>query len=203
MFWISFLGAFASSDLLGDTQDRDLIIKIRSGEVDGMEMLYDKYASVLFGLLKKIVQDEVVAEDLLEGAFIQAWDKIDSYEETRGSVFSWLTTVARNKAIDHIRSKIYKTRVRESTELNDIHFNLNTDLPNPLDNSILADNATIVGEAVSQIPEDQIEVIEIAYYQGISQSEISEQLHLPLGTVKSRMWQGMAKIRDLIKPKSP
>ena len=199
MFWISFFLAFASSNLLGDPEDRNLIDKIRSGEVDGMELLYDKYAAVLNGMLYKIVRDKTEAEDLLQEVFIQVWDRIDSYDTTRGSVFSWLATITRNAAIDKTRSKIYKTRVRESTELDNIQFNLNTDIPNPLENSILADHTKLVREALGQIPHEQREVIEIAYYQGMSQSEIAEQMQLPLGTVKSRMRQGMMKLRDLLK----
>ncbi len=199
MFWISFFLAFASSNLLSDPEDRNLIVKIRSGETGGLEMLYDKYAAVLNGMLYKIVRDKTEAEDLLQEVFIQVWDRIDSYDHSRGSVFSWLATIARNKAIDKTRSKIYKTRVRESTELDNIQFNLNTDIPNPLENSILADHTKLVREALGQIPHEQREVIEIAYYQGMSQSEIAEQMQLPLGTVKSRMRQGMMKIRDLLK----
>ena len=199
MFWFSFFLAFASSNLSGDSEDHVFVDMILRGQVDGMEKLYDKYSNVLNGMLYKIVHDKIEAEDLLQEVFVQVWDRIESYENSRGSVFNWLVTIARNKAIDRIRSKIYKTRVRESTELNDIHFEIDDDEPDPLENSIIMDRAKIVRDALKQIPDEQKEVIEIAYFQGMSQSEIAEQLQLPLGTVKSRMRQGMMKIRELLK----
>lgn len=181
-----------------DAGDRELMRRIQMREVDALDKIYDRYASFLFSLIMAIVHKQPEAEDLLQEVFIQVWECADSYDPERGSAYAWLVTLTRNKAIDRTRSKGYKNQIREAINIEDAFGDPPADDRNPLENSVLADRAALVKKALEQIPVEQRRVIEIAYFTGLSQSEIANSLDLPLGTVKSRMRQGMIKLKDLL-----
>ena len=172
--------------------------RIQTRDVDGLSGLYDHYASFLFGLILAIVHKHSEAEDLLQEVFVQVWERADTYNPDRGGVYAWLVTLTRNRAIDRTRSRGYKDQIRQSTDIDGVFVDPVTDEANPLEKSVLSERASLVKKALKQIPEDQRKVIEVAYFNGLSQSEIAEMLELPLGTVKSRMRLGMIKLKDLL-----
>ena len=145
-----------------------------------------------------VVKKKEEAEDVLQEVFITIWQKASTFNKERGNVYSWLVTMARNKAIDRIRSKDYKTQKKATNDVDASGFFLEGDKYDPLETTIFSDRTELVKKALAEIPEDQSKVLNIAYYQGLTQREISEQLDIPLGTVKTRMRQGMIKLKDIL-----
>lgn len=185
----------AASD---NSEELELIERIKSKDAGALSDLYDKYNRLLYGMILSIVKSRTEAEDVLQEVFINIWQKADSFKERRGNVFSWIVTLTRNRAIDRIRSKGYKTQQKASANVDDPAITLEGNHFDPLETTIYSDRAKIVKRALGEIPDKQSKVLQIAYYKGLTQSEISDQLDIPLGTVKTRMRQGMLKLKDIL-----
>lgn len=195
-FFLQLLGfARQASD-----EDREWMEEVQSGKKASLQKLYERYKRILFGMIYKILNNREETEDLLQEIFVQAWRKSDQYEPQRGSVYSFLATMARNKAIDRTRSKAFKNRKKDDYVLNDdeYSFHLSTDNPNPEENLQLTERAVAVRKALASLHKKEREVLYISYFHGLSQSEIAEKIDIPLGTVKYRMRQGMIKLRDTL-----
>ncbi|HEX6981851.1 MAG TPA: sigma-70 family RNA polymerase sigma factor [Balneolaceae bacterium] len=183
----------------GNSDDeRQLMMRIKSRDPDALEELYDLYKRLLYGMVISIVKTREEAEDVLQEIFVKIWNKAGSFDENRGNVYSWIVTLARNKAIDRLRSKGYKTQQKASVSIHEPLFTLEGDKFDPLETTIFSDRAELVKKALNEIPDSQKEVIEIAYYKGLTQSEIADQLNIPLGTVKTRTRQGMMKLKTIL-----
>lgn len=178
--------------------ERKLMKRIKARDAKALEELYDTYNSLLYGLVITIVKKREEAEDVLQEVFLKIWEKAHTFDESRGNVYSWIVTLTRNKAIDRIRSKGFKTQQKASTSISEPEFILEGDKYDPLETTIYSNRAELVKKALDQIPENQREVIEIAYYKGMTQSEIADHLNLPLGTVKTRTRQGLIKLKDIL-----
>jgi RNA polymerase sigma-70 factor (ECF subfamily) len=136
----------------------------------------------------------------LQEVFTKIWENAEKFDLEKGTVYTWIVTLARNKSIDRLRSKVYKEQKKQSTSLNDddVFHPLYSNESDPLENTILSDRAKRVHEALNEISEKQRKVLQVAYFSGMSQSEISEEFDIPLGTVKTRMRDGMLKLRELL-----
>lgn len=183
-----------------NTRDRELMRRIASREPEALGELYDHYNKLLFGLLKPIVKKHTEAEDLLQEVFTSIWEKAEQFDTERGTPYTWIVSLTRNKGIDRLRSKVYKEQKKQSTSLDDeeVFMPLFSHENNPLENTILSDRAKRVGEALNKLSEKQRSVIQVAYFDGLTQSEISEEYDIPLGTVKTRMRDGMIKLREIL-----
>ena len=183
----------------GNSDDEvQLMKRIKARDADALEELYDLYNRLLFSMVISIVKKREEAEDVLQEVFVKIWNKADSFNEDRGNVYSWIVTLTRNKAIDRIRSKDYKTQQKASVSIHQTLFSLEGDKHDPLETTIFSDRAELVKKALQEIPESQSQVIKIAYYRGMTQSEISDHLDIPLGTVKTRTRQGMIKLKRIL-----
>ncbi|WP_246043124.1 sigma-70 family RNA polymerase sigma factor [Fodinibius saliphilus] len=183
----------------GNSDDEvQLMKRIQSRDAYALEELYELYERLLFSMVLSIVKKREEAEDLLQEIFVKIWKKAESFDPERGNVYSWIVTVARNKAIDRIRSKGYKTQKKQSVSIHEPLFSLEGDKYDPMETTIFSDRAELVKKALDKIPEKQSEVIKIAYYRGMTQSEISDHLDIPLGTVKTRTRQGMIKLKRIL-----
>lgn len=183
----------------GNADDEvELMKRIQARDADALEELYDLYYRLLFGMVISIVKKREEAEDLLQEIFVNIWNKADSFDPERGNVYSWIVTLTRNKAIDRIRSKGYKTQQKQSVSIHKPLFSLEGDKHDPMETTIFSDRAELVKKALDEIPEKQCEVIKIAYYRGMTQSEIADHLDIPLGTVKTRTRQGMIKLKRIL-----
>lgn len=189
------LGAYSGR---GATDEQALMKRIKAGDTKALEELYDLYKSLLFGMIVSIVKKREEAEDLLQEVFMKIWEKAYTFDEERGNVYSWIVTLTRNKAIDRIRSKGYKTQKKASKSVDEPEFSLEGDKFDPLETTIFSDRAELVKQALEEIPDKQRQVIEVAYYDGMTQSEISEHLDIPLGTVKTRTRQGLIKLKNIL-----
>ncbi len=193
-FILYILGlAYQSTD-----EEREWMKQIQSGNKLYLSKLYNRYNRVLYGMIYNVLRRKEESEDLLQEVFVQAWEKADLYDPARGTVYSFLVTMARNKAIDVTRSKSFKNQLKEDHVINDFTLELQHDNPNPHEEIELNERAVSVRKALAKLKEDEREVLYISYFHGLSQSEIAEKIDIPLGTVKYRMRQGMIKLRDML-----
>lgn len=174
--------------------------RIQNGDTTAMKLLYNKYKNLLFGLIVSILKNREEAEDCLQEVFTQAWEKANQFDASRGKVYTFLVTMARNKAIDRTRSRAYKDSEKEDHIINDFTLTLEGKSKNPHEEMEFSERAKLVRNALNQLSEKERKVLYVSYFNGMSQTEISEKLDIPLGTVKYRMRQGMIKLRDMLVP---
>ncbi|MDB5048554.1 MAG: polymerase sigma-70 factor, subfamily [Fibrobacteres bacterium] len=164
-----------------------------------LEFLYDRFSNVLFRFVLAFVKRREDAEDVLGEIFFQVWRKAETFDRDKGSVYGWLLSIARSRAIDRLRSKQFKNDRMEDPGLLDMDDLAGASSVSPLD---LAERSMMmkhVRSAMDSIPSDQRRVIEEAYLGGFSQSQVANRLGLPLGTVKTRMRDGMRTLQSILK----
>ncbi|MCC5941260.1 MAG: sigma-70 family RNA polymerase sigma factor [Balneolaceae bacterium] len=195
VYWlIYFIGfAFQSKE-----EEREWMYRVQNGDVDALKKLYQRYKNLLFGLILSILKNRQEAEDCLQEVFTQAWEKSDRFDASKGNVYSFLVTMARNKAIDRTRSRAFKDAGKEDHIINDFTLTPESDGNNPHENLELAERAQKVKEALKKLNKNERQVLYVSYYNGLSQSEISDKMNIPLGTVKYRMRQGMIKLKEML-----
>ena len=169
-----------------------LLPAVARGNVSAFEELYDRYSSTVYGLLLRILGNADDAQEVLQETFVKAWTSAKMLDAVRGSEVAWLISIARSRGIDRLRSR--KVRLeREDEAGREISFF--TD-PAGADSAIQSEERSAVRSALTELPEPQRIALELAYFEGLSQSEIAARLSEPLGTVKTRMQLGMKKLRD-------
>ncbi|SMO73304.1 sigma-70 family RNA polymerase sigma factor [Gracilimonas mengyeensis] len=196
-FILSAIGKILTKD---EERDRELMARIKMRDASALSELYDHYNRLLFGLIRTILKKQEEAEDTLQEVFINVWQKADSYDLERGTVYTWIVSLARNKSIDRLRSKVYKEQKKQSTSLDDedVYHPLYTEEANPMEKTIFRDRAKRVRDALDKLTDKQRKMLEIAYFGGMSQREISDKFEIPLGTVKSRIRDGMMKLKEIL-----
>jgi len=174
----------------------ELIVLIRERNQKAFAYLYDNYSKALFGVIHSIVNNQEESEDVLQNTFLKIWNNFDSYDASKGRLYTWMLNISRNMAIDCTRSKHekVKNKIQEPT---DAVYHKNKLFVE--DNS---HEAIGLKNIVEGLKEDQKEIIELAYYQGYTQDEISKKLNLPLGTVKTKVRQALLSLRELTKDES-
>ncbi len=158
-----------------------------------MSALYDRYRLILFGLILRIVHSQQEAEDVLQEVFLQVWRRASDFDETRGRPFTWLVTLARSRAIDRLRSLGSRERTAQEAARS-----VPDSISDAADDAVKSEQGEIVRDALRELPEEQRRTLLLAYFEGLTQSEIAERLNTPLGTVKTRMRSGMIKLRELL-----
>lgn len=183
--------------------DHHLVGRMSEGEDAALGELYDRYGKTLYALALAIVREPADAEEVVVDAFGQAWRQAGAFDPLRGSVGAWLATIARSRALDTVRARGRRARAHErAAQLSD--EGLATPVaalgPDPARGAERGEARRLVAEALAGLPEPQRVAIELAYFEGLSQSEIAARLAEPLGTVKTRMRAGMEKLRGLLSP---
>jgi RNA polymerase sigma-70 factor (ECF subfamily) len=188
-----------------DPSDEALLTRISRGDSDALGVLYDRYARVAIAIAYRVLGEHGAAEDVVQEAFLAVWRRVDSFDPSRGSVRSWLLTIIRNGAIDRRRGR--HARALQDTALDDVAFRLTTGDEETFDTVASSVEAERVREALSTLPPEQREAIELAYFGGLTHQEIAQRTGAPLGTIKGRMRLGLHKLRgslgDLLPPDSP
>ena len=180
------------TDDLHGLADEDLMTQVQSGDARAFEVIFDRHADAAFSLAYRMCGRRVTAEDVVQEAFLSLWRSGARYDRTRGSVRSWVLGVVHNRAIDLFR----RDAVRTSRDVSDEAAVERMAAPDSTEGEVhRRDDASEVQGALQDLPDDQRQVIELAYFGGFSHSEIAEQLQLPAGTVKGRMRLGLTKLR--------
>jgi len=179
---------------LNDTQ---LLDGLRARDSEALEKLYERYSPILYAVIVRILRDERESEDVLQEVFLQAWKQADRYSQERGSVKAWLIMMARSRAVDRVRSiesgKRVQAAVAEEEPL------IGGDVPLPGQSAERSERQRLVRASLENLSREQREVLELAFYQDMSHSEISEQLKRPLGTVKTQMRSALMALRQSFK----
>lgn len=171
--------------------DLELLNAVKQGQVEGLGILYDRYSRLVYGLAFKILENAEEAEDVTQDVFLTLWRQ-DAYNPSRGSLSSFLTTMTRSRSIDKLRARGSKFRFLQRWQA---LVRTETAAASPMELVSVQERSELVRQALSQLPDSERQVLEIAYYEGLSQSEIAARLQVPLGTVKSRSRQGLLKLR--------
>jgi RNA polymerase sigma-70 factor, ECF subfamily len=194
---LAAVGAFRRGSAETDADDREDLQRLAAGDGDAAARLYDRHARAVYSLVLRIVNDEGDAEDVVQEVFAQAWRQAARYDASRGAVGAWLLMMARSRAIDKLRSVRARPGSRGADDPTAID-----DMPAPLRDApsaiIDAENARLVQRALAELPLLQRLVIELAYYEGLTQREIADRLEQPLGTIKSRLRLGLLRLRDAL-----
>ncbi len=173
--------------------EEELITLLRQREKRGFSLLYDNYSSALFGVVRKIVRSEEVAQDVLQDAFVKIWKNIDSYDRSKGTLFTWILNIARNTAIDRIRSQSFKqTATAQNIDSQSLPVDRDTTSETAVDHIGL-------DKVLPQLRPEHQEMIDYVYFKGYTQTEVAEALGMPLGTVKTRVRMAIDHLRKLLK----
>jgi RNA polymerase sigma-70 factor (ECF subfamily) len=155
--------------------------------------LYDRYRAILFGLLMRILNNREEAEDVLQEVFLQVWRKATDFDENRGRPFTWLVTLARSRGIDRLRTLASRERVAEAGAKE-----VSEEVSDAATDAFKSEQRGLVTKALSQLPDEQKRPLMLAYFDGLTQSEIATRLGAPLGTVKTRMRTGLIRLREML-----
>lgn len=151
--------------------------------------LYDNYAGALYGVLFKMIKEPDVCEDLLQECFVKIWKNAEKYDASKAALYTWLLNITRNYAIDYIRSKRNKNQQKNQEIDNYVYALESSQKFNPQHIGL--------NELVRKLPAEQQQIIQLAYFEGYTQQEISEEFDIPLGTVKSRARSALQKLKKL------
>jgi len=178
--------------------DEELMLAIASGEEWAMEELYERYGRYAYALAYRIVRDTTVAEDIVQDAFLAVWRKATSYQERQGSVRSWLQAIVHHRAIDRVRAAAHRDHQWLPLQ-SDGEQDPPSEQPEVWEEAWHKEQCAVIRRVLAQLPPEQRQVIELAYFGGYTHVEIAERWQLPLGTVKGRMRLGLQKMRNLLR----
>lgn len=170
----------------------ELVLLLQKRDQDAFSYLYDNYAPALNGVIFRLVEDKSLSEDILQEAFLKIWNNFSSYDNSKGRLFTWMMNLTRNLTIDTLRSKGYKKQSKISGDENSVN--------NLQDTSSGIEKFDTLGirKQLENLKPDQRLVIDLAYFKGLTQDEISKEIGIPLGTVKTRMRTAILELRKIL-----
>ena len=179
------------SEAAREPSDEQVLEAVGHGDDDALGVLYDRFGRLAYRLAFRILRDRALAEDAVQEAFLAVWRSADAYRRERAKPSTWILTVVHRRAVDLVRRE--QSRRGEPLE----------DAPEPSvgpadEDAVLRDRRAAVQAALTELPGEQRQALELAYYGGLTQSELAERLGVPLGTVKSRMFAGLGRLRELL-----
>jgi RNA polymerase sigma factor (sigma-70 family) len=172
--------------------DEAVVALAARGEQTALAELYDRHGRVAYGLAVRVLRDPALAEDAVQEAFLAVWRQAGRFSPERGSVAAWIMTLVHRRAVDVVRRE-ERRRADPLPDADEAAGGAGAD-----EDAMLRLERERVVSALRQLPDQQREALELAYYGGFTQSELAERLGLPLGTIKSRMFAGLARLRDLL-----
>ena len=167
--------------------DMRLVARVRAGDQQALSELYDRYSKVVYGVALRILHDTGAAEDLLQDIFLQLWRKPDAFDSSRGSLAVWLAVIARHRSIDRLRQR------RPETDIEDCVIVSATDLRDETERSLVIEKVRVV---MNEMSPDQRTAMEMAFFEGLTHTEIAEKTGEPLGTIKTRIRSGLQLLRN-------
>lgn len=173
--------------------DRELLQRIAKSDTEAYRALFDRYAPTALALALRLVRHRPLAEESVQEAFFEVWRGADRYEETRGSVRAWIMTLVHNRAVDALRRELaQRRRADDATTYDPPVADPAADIAEALD---IPKERARVRAALDALPDEQRQVLELMYFDGLSQTQVADQMTIPLGTVKSRAVLAMRKLR--------
>jgi len=173
-------------ELTGTDTDFALVSALRSGDQNAMARLYDKYSSIVYAVALRVLGDTAIAEDILQDVFMQLWNNPGVFDSSRGNLAGWLSVIARNRAIDKLRKR------KPETDIEDVVVSVHPDLAAEAERSRAMQK---VRGTLGTMPEAQRTALEMAYFEGLTHSEIAAKTGEPLGTIKTRIRAGLSALR--------
>jgi RNA polymerase sigma-70 factor (ECF subfamily) len=188
--------AFALATLVGrrrirERTDEELLEAVAAGDEEALGALYDRFGRVAYGVALRILRDRALAEDAVQEAFLALWRSAERYRQERAKPATWILTLVHRRAVDLVR----REDRRRGEPLDEAPEPAGGTVP---EEASLRERRASVQAALQELPADQRQALELAYYGGYTQSELAERLGVPLGTVKSRMFAGLTRLRELV-----
>lgn len=171
--------------------ETELVMLLKQRHQSAFNYLYDNYSGALFTVVLNVVNERELASDVLQEVFVKIWKQVDTYDETRGRLFTWMMNIARNAAIDTVRSKDFKNAL-QNRELTEAVYEAGGATETRTDQIGLR-------KIVNGLKQEYRVLMELSYFEGYTQDEISKMLEIPLGTVKTRMRSALIQLRQLLK----
>ena len=181
--------------------DRTLIQQIGAGDQKAFGILYERYTTLVFSLAVKIADSHETAEDITLDVFTQIWKNAKKYHPEKGSVKGWIASLARYRSIDTLRRRKVRSNINRP-QWSDVQLEKLPSNDNTGEELELAETRKKVSNAIAKLPEDQQEVLAMAYFKGYTHRQIAEALNEPLGTIKTRIRLGLQKLREIFKDKN-
>ena len=177
------------------TVELDLLARITKRERAAFEELYTRYSNILYATAMKFLKEDADAQDVVQDVFIQIWDKAKLYDPAKGKLLTWALTMTRNRSIDRIRAIQRRTRLRDDFEKETV-ADESAGIREALSGVDASERTQILRDAVARLSPEQRKVIDLAFFGGLTQSEIADRLGEPLGTVKARARRGLMKLKE-------
>lgn len=177
--------------------DVALIERVAKRDATALAELYDRHHRLLFSLIVRVLRDRGESEDVLQEAFVRVWDRAGTYSATLGTPLAWLVRIARNRAIDRLRSRHVRANVAEPLDVAPAALDATSE-GNPEEVTATAEQRRAIVAALDTLPAEQRQLVESAFFEGYSQSELAEKFNLPLGTVKTRIRTAMQQLRTAL-----
>ncbi|WP_114941080.1 RNA polymerase sigma factor [Mucilaginibacter endophyticus] len=169
--------------------EEELVLSLQHREKIAVEALYDMYSASLFGVISRIINDTAIAEDVLQETFVKIWHSFSSYSTEKGRLFTWMVNIARNLAIDKIRSKDFKNQNKNQEIENNVTF------IDEQRNTVYKPELMGVKDLVQTLKPEQKLIVELVYFKGYTHVEAAEELGMPLGTIKTRLRMAIMELR--------
>lgn len=180
-----------TSDILYNSE-LDLVNALKRKEKSALEYLYNNYSKAVFGIIFKILNSKELSEEILQDVFLKVWNNISTYDSSKGRLYTWLVRIAQNLSIDTLRTKDFKKNNPKNLNfINDVSYN------EPLSEDVNPVELEGLSNYINKLDEKQKILIDLAYFKGFSQKEISDDLEIPIGTVKTRLRNAILALRKL------
>lgn len=180
-----------TSDILYNSE-LDLVNALKRKEKSALEYLYNNYSKAVFGIIFKILNSKELSEEILQDVFLKVWNNISTYDSSKGRLYTWLVRIAQNLSIDTLRTKDFKKNNPKNLNfINDVSYN------EPLSEEVNPVELEGLSNYINKLDEKQKILIDLAYFKGFSQKEISDDLEIPIGTVKTRLRNAILALRKL------
>ena len=172
--------------------EQELVALLQQHSEKAFSYLYDSYSAALYGIINSIVTDKETANDVLQNVFLNIWKKIGLYDPSRGRLFTWMLNIARNAAIDEVRSRRHRNAMKNQS----LAENVNVTIAEPVTNPVIRDVG--LRKILTTLKTEQRTLVDLSYFQGYTHEEISKALNIPLGTVKTRIRSALIQLRTMI-----
>ena len=178
--------------------DAELLRRMSRDDREAFAQLYDRFSRPLFATALRILGNSAEAEDIVQDVFLALWEKAADFDASRGSAFAWAVTLTRNRSIDRVRARKRRQEILTTATEEEAGTQPAGAGPDSADKLVAKEQAGAIRNAVASLPPEQQRAVELAFFSGLTQQEIAEQLREPLGTVKARIRRGLLRLRDIL-----